>query len=593
MMPAKDGSGKRSGSGRRTGSGRRRAPVEGGAGDDLGALRPWLAELVREAPVGIACLDLQGDVVACNAAFRALFGEAGARLVGRHFADLVARPDRDDLARQFSKLVLGTARSVRLDDIGIEAPEQRGKRITLAAAALGAPGDVRAVAVYAQGEAMRGGSAAALARAQKMQALGQLAGGIAHDFNNLLTGMLGFCDLLLNRHRPDDASREDLLQIRRNALRAGNLVRQLLAFSRQQTLTPVRLAVDRALAELTGMLSRLLGPTIELVLSVDAGAYVEVDPGQFDQVIVNLAVNARDAMPGGGRLTLAATVVQVERPLAAGDETMPAGRWVRIDVSDSGTGIPKEILANIFEPFFTTKEAGAGTGLGLATVFGIVRQTGGYIFVDSALGEGSTFTIYLPAVAAPAEATTVAPAISPSPPGSPALSAAGPKPGTEPERVDEGRVILLVDDEDPVRRVVARALTAAGFRVIEAASGEDALDLLAGRTGPIDLLLTDVVMPGIDGYSLARQIRCELPALPVMVMSGFQEDALRAERGEEGIAGFVGKPFTLAQLTEAVGAVIAPAEAGRGAFAPVTGEGRLDPATSSAPVLPDGRYRSY
>ncbi len=384
------------GSSGRGGAGRRR-PATGASGG-IGAARPWLPDLFHEAPVGIACLDPQGVLVACNAAFRALFGDGQDGLVGRHLADLVARPDRDDLARQFSKLVLGTARSVRLENIGVEATGDRAKRVTLVAAPLGEPGDVRAVAVYALGETARGASAAALAQAQKMQALGQLAGGVAHDFNNLLAAMLGFCDLLLTRHGAGDASHEDLLQIRGNALRAGNLVRQLLAFSRQQTLAPVRLAVHRALAELSGMLSRLLGPTIELVVDVGGDAFVEVDPGQFDQVIVNLAVNARDAMPGGGRLILAAAVVDVDRAIAAGDEIMPAGRWVRIDVSDSGSGIAKEILGNIFEPFFTTKDAGEGTGLGLATVFGIVRQTGGYLFVDSALGEGSTFTIYLPAV---------------------------------------------------------------------------------------------------------------------------------------------------------------------------------------------------
>ncbi|MFO1153518.1 MAG: response regulator [Rhodospirillales bacterium] len=537
--------------------------LAGGAGDP-GVVRPWLADLFGRAPVGIACLDPHGILVACNASFQALFGScADDGLIGRHLAELVARPDRDDLARQLSKLVLGTARSVRLEDIGIEAAGARGKRTTLVATPLGDAGDVRAVAVYALGEVSRGGSTAALAQAQKMQALGQLAGGVAHDFNNLLAGMLGFCDLLLARHGAGDASHDDLLEIRGNALRAGNLVRQLLAFSRQQTLAPVRLAVLHALSELTGMLSRLLGPTIELVLSVDDEAFVEVDPGQFDQVIVNLAVNARDAMPGGGRLVLAAAVVHVDRPMASGDETMPAGRWVRIEVSDSGVGIPKEILGNIFEPFFTTKEAGAGTGLGLATVFGIVRQTGGYIFVDSALGEGTTFSIYLPAVA-PMSAMAAAchapptspPAASPpaaSPPATPAV--VRPVAG-EGAASGDGQVILLVDDEDPVRRFVARALRKAGFRVIEAACAEDALDLVAAREGPIDALLTDVVMPGIDGYSLARQVKRDLPTLQVVVMSGFQEDALRVEQGVDGIAGFLGKPFTLAQLTETVGAII-------------------------------------
>ncbi len=239
-----------------------------------------------------------------------------------------------------------------------------------------------------------------LAQSQKMQAIGQLAGGIAHDFNNQLTATLGFCDLLLARHGPGDPSFDDIMQIRGNAKRASSLVRQLLAFSRKQKLEPVVLDVKEALADLHKMLGRLLGANIELRVEDGGGAaFVRVDPGQFDQVIINLAVNARDAMPGGGTLTIRSSALTVDEEMRRGADLMNPGTYVLIEVADTGAGIPKEVIGNIFEPFFSTKEVGAGTGLGLSTVHGIVHQTEGFVFVDSASGEGAVFSIYLPACA--------------------------------------------------------------------------------------------------------------------------------------------------------------------------------------------------
>ena len=367
-----------------------------------------------------------------------------------------------------------------------------------------------------------------------MQAMGQLAGGIAHDFNNLLTAMIGFCDLLLQRHGPGDASFADIMQIKQNANRAASLVRQLLAFSRRQALQPRLFDVTDALADLSNLLRRLLGETIELSITHgrDPGL-VRVDPGQFDQVIVNLAVNARDAMPGGGRLAITTKAVHIDRAYQRGADVMPPGHYVSIEVADSGTGIPNENLGRIFEPFFSTKEVGAGTGLGLSTVYGIVRQTDGFVFVDSRAGIGSTFSIYLPRFDAGQSGERAKHHLPEQAIMAGDLTGAG--------------TIMIVEDEDAVRLFGARALRNKGYRVVEARSGENALDLLRGEAN-IDVLVTDVVMPGMDGAALARLVRVERPSIQVILMSGYAEDVALGEfSGEDGIH-FLPKPFSLKQL---------------------------------------------
>src|SRR5260221_1332749 len=292
-------------------------------------------------------------------------------------------------------------------------------------------------------------------QARKMQAVGQLAGGIAHDFNNLLTGMIGFCDLLLLRHRAGDQSFADIMQIKQNANRAASLVRQLLAFSRQQTLRPKVLDITDTLAELSHLLRRLIGQgvVLRIVHGRDLGL-VRVDQGQFEQVIINLAVNARDAMGAGGALTIRTVNVSVADPVDVAHETMPPGDYVRIEVVDTGSGIPKDVQGRIFEPFFTTKPVGMGTGLGLSTVYGIVRQTGGFILVDSEMGQGTTFAIYLPRHEGAARDEA-------------------PNAAEEPEREADltgSATVLLVEDEDPVRLFTARALRNKGYKVMEAKS---------------------------------------------------------------------------------------------------------------------------
>jgi two-component system cell cycle sensor histidine kinase/response regulator CckA len=354
---------------------------------------------------------------------------------------------------------------------------------------------------------------------------------VAHDFNNLLTAMIGFCDLLLLRHQPGDASFADIMQIRQNANRAANLVRQLLAFSRQQTLQPKVLDASEALTELSHLLRRLIGAAIELkVLHARDPWPVRVDQGQLEQVIINLAVNARDAMPQGGTLTIRTSNASRTRPERHGDEEIPAGDYVRIDVEDTGTGIPPEILGRIFEPFFSTKAVGSGTGLGLSTVYGIVRQTGGFVTVETGVGKGSIFTLLLPRWIGPAGADggTVEPVRRRD------LTGAG--------------TVLLVEDEDAVRLFGARALRNKGYKVVEAKTGDAALDIVREMGAEIDLLITDVVMPQMDGTTLIREARKLFPALKIVCISGYAEEQFRQNlEGFENVH-FLPKPFSLDQL---------------------------------------------
>ncbi len=504
-----------------------------------------------EAPVGLAVLDLAGLVDDANPAFCDLLGVERGTILGRPFGDFVAGEKREELDRRLSRLVLGTSRSARIDALRLCVGD-RQIEADLSAARRERDGGAIGFIVSAWAARHAPVADAALAQAQKMQAIGQLAGGIAHDFNNLLTAMLGFSELLLTRHAPGEPSYDDIVEIHRNAERAAGLVRQLLAFSRQQTLAPVVLDPTAAIAELSLMLARLLGPAIELRLeSSGEPTRIRVDPVQFDQVIVNLAVNARDAMPHGGTLTIGSRPVLVDAPRQAGEEIMPPGDYVLIEVGDTGIGIVEDILGNIFEPFFTTKEAGAGTGLGLSTVHGIIRQTDGFVLVDSALGHGTTFSMYLPAVAAtrarPAGAVSRRPNARPATP--PAL-----------EQQAQPATILLVEDEPGVRAFAARVLRRDGHRVLAVGDGEEALRIFEEGGERIDLLVSDIVMPGMDGHTLARLLGKRLGGVPVIFMSGYAEDL--APDGPAS-AHFLMKPFTLAELADKVTEVLAAPPANR------------------------------
>jgi two-component system cell cycle sensor histidine kinase/response regulator CckA len=390
-----------------------------------------------------------------------------------------------------------------------------------------------------------------IAQATKMQAVGQLAGGVAHDFNNVLTAIIGTCDLMLLRHTPGDSDYDDIQQIRASSNRAASLTRQLLAFSRQQTLRPQLLQLPDIVTEITQMLRRLIGEKIQLVVTHDRDlGPVRADPTQLEQVIVNLIVNARDAMQeqslkfgrdASGRLSLATRRVSAADVRAMRSEIIPIGDYTALIVEDNGAGIPPEHLGKIWEPFFTTKEHGKGTGLGLSTVYGIVKQSGGFIFADSELGKGTRFTIYLPVHhATPGEAVGL------------------PKPREEAASWAGGGDILLVEDEDSVRLVAERALTRAGYSVTTASDGDDGLEQVRARldSGPMfDLVVSDVVMPAMDGPAMARALRQIVPDLPVLFMSGYAEEQLRREIDIENMY-FIPKPFSVLQISGKVAEVL-------------------------------------
>jgi len=495
----------------------------------------WLFD---DAPVGIALVDPDGTLSGCNLALQAMLGTERDEIIGRPIAGFIAEDSRAAAVEQLNRVMHGSLPGTHLD---VRLAGKRAPIAQLFVSPSHEDGDITGLVIHFIDATEQRNLEMQFAQSQKMQAMGQLAGGVAHDFNNLLTAMIGFCDLLLQRHGVGDPSFADIMQVKQNANRAAALVRQLLAFSRRQALQPRRLAVTDALADLSTLLRRLLGETIELkMVHGRALGLVRVDPGQFDQVIINLAVNARDAMPGGGTLTIRTNAVHVDQPVQRGPELMPPGDYVLIEIADTGTGIGRDTLPRIFEPFFSTKEIGAGTGLGLSTVYGIVRQTDGFVFVDSEPGQGATFSIYLPRIDGGDTADgTVEPrrAVAEDSPSTTDLTGSG--------------TILLVEDEDAVRLFGARALRNKGYTVIEARSGEQATELLRGPE-PIDLLISDVVMPGMDGVTLAGLVRTERPQVRVILISGYSEDVARDGIGPDAGFAFLPKPFSLAQLAGAV-----------------------------------------
>ena len=374
---------------------------------------------------------------------------------------------------------------------------------------------------------------AQLRQAQKMEAVGQLAGGVAHDFNNLLTVINVHAELALESAQSNECLKTDLSEISRAAGRAAALTRQLLAFSRKQVLQPQLLDLHDVIASVGPMLSRLIGEDIEVITRVarDVG-YVRADPGQLEQVLVNLAVNARDAMPGGGTLVLEASNTDLCADRARPHEDVPAGRYVRLEVRDTGCGITPADRERLFEPFFTTKPVGQGTGLGLPTVYGIVKQSGGHIWVESEVGRGSTFTICLPRIAEAGNPASVAVRTFPGPRGA--------------------ETVLVAEDEDAVRRLTRRILERQGYQVLEARDGRHAVELATRHAGPIDLLLTDMVMPEMNGRALAEQLCLLRPSLRVLYMSGYTDDDI-VRRGMLGPrTGFLEKPFTPDMLARAI-----------------------------------------
>ena len=510
-------------------------------GDDAGAGQ--VAEMrfnrfFNNTPVAIASITRAGTIGLTNSRFVKLFGTSGSEAGddATPMVDVVREQDRASLGAAIDAAISGQD-DVSAVDAGFGSDEARSARFFVSSILDGDNGEDAAI-VYALETTEQRELEEQFAQSQKMQAVGQLAGGIAHDFNNVLTAIIGFSDLLLTNHRPSDPSFQDIMNIKQNANRAAGLVRQLLAFSRRQTLRPKVIYLSDILSDLSVLLDRLISERISL--HVDHGRDlwpIKADLNQLEQVIVNLAVNARDAMPDGGVLTIRTTnIAEAESTRFKGQGFRP-GDYVLIEVADTGVGMAPDVQDKIFEPFYSTKDVGKGTGLGLSTVYGIIKQTGGYIYVDSTPGEGSTFRILMP---------RHVPEEHEEPVGDDHEEAAAPSDLTG------SATILLVEDEEAVRAFAARALTARGYKVFEAASGTEALEVISETDESIDLVVSDVVMPEMDGPSLLRELRKTQPDLKIIFVSGYAEEAFAKHLPEDESFQFLPKPFSLKDLATAV-----------------------------------------
>ncbi len=495
-------------------------------------------------PMAIATVDRGGAVVRANARFAKLaqsLSPDGA--AGKSIFRAVSARDRNLLIAAINQAAEGQGDIPPVEAMLDGAMERWGQFFVTAVEE--DERETEAAIVYMLETTERRALENQINQSQKMDMVGQLAGGIAHDFNNVLSAIMMANDFLLNAHKPTDPSFQDIMQIKQNATRAATLVRQLLAFSRRQTLRPQVLDLGDALSDLTMLLRRLIGEKVKLDLVHGRDLWpVKVDVSQFEQVIVNLAVNARDAMPEGGKLTVRTANVTSQESAHLAYKGMPLADYVRIDISDTGTGIPADIVDKIFEPFFSTKEVGKGTGLGLSTVYGIVKQTGGFIYVDSEADHGTSFHIFLPRHHPELEVQPDA-AASGAPRETPAQ--------TRPRADLTGQgTILLVEDEEGLRSLNARGLRSRGYSVIEASNGVEALEALEQENGAVDLVVSDVVMPEMDGPTLLKTMRGRNPDLKIIFVSGYAEDAFEKSLPENQQFAFLPKPFTLSQLVAAV-----------------------------------------
>jgi len=513
-----------------------------GTSEALRAAEVRFARFFNNTPFAIASVAEDGQVIETNAAFRNLFSQLASTnqlASGFKITSLVHQRDRERFDTALSSAAEGRG-NINTIDSSLPDNEDVSIRYYISAVVDGEE-DGEVAILYAVDMTDQRALEAQMAQTQKMQAVGQLAGGIAHDFNNVLTAIIGFSDLLLANHRASDPSFPDIMNIKQNANRAASLVRQLLAFSRRQTLRPQVLSLPDVMTDLRMLLERLLGDKAKLTIKHGRDLWpVKADIGQFEQVIVNLCVNARDALPNGGTVTI--TTFNAEADLISGSyarKEMPAADYVIIEVTDDGTGMSEVILKQIFEPFFSTKEVGKGTGLGLSTVYGIVKQSGGFIYVDSEEGSGTTFRLFLPrhipAENSETEETSV---------------------GTSGEARDlsGSASILLVEDEDAVRSFGVRALEMRGYTVFEADSGVEALEVMEQHGDEIDLVVSDVVMPEMDGPTLLGKLRKTHKDLKFIFVSGYAEEAFAKNLPEEerGKFGFLPKPFSLKQLATTV-----------------------------------------
>ncbi len=496
----------------------------------------------NSAPMAIAAVDAEGRTLRTNARFLDIFSPVVDRdAVDRHMKleNVVHERDRETFNRALAAAFAGQA-SISPVDTVLPGDEDRHIRFYMSPVTdLGGESAEEAAVVSAVETTEQKALENQMAQSQKMQAVGQLAGGIAHDFNNVLTAIIMSSDLLLGNHRASDPSFPDIMNIKQNANRAASLVRQLLAFSRRQTLRPEVLDLTDVLADLRMLLARLVGK--DIALKVDHGRDlwpVRADLGQFEQVAVNLAVNARDAMPEGGEITLRTRNVPAAQVPGLNYRDLPAADYVLFEVEDTGTGIPAGVIEKIFEPFFTTKEVGKGTGLGLSMVYGIIKQTGGFIYCDSEVGRGTTFKIFLPRHIVEQVAGAPAPVKE--------------KKVEKATDLSGSATVLLVEDEDAVRMGGVRALQSRGYTVHEAASGVEALEVLEELGGAVDIVVSDVVMPEMDGPTLLRELRKTHPDIKFIFVSGYAEDAFARNLPADAKFGFLPKPFSLKQLATAV-----------------------------------------
>ncbi len=521
---------------------------------DAAASEMRFTRFFNSAPMAIAAVDRAGRVLRTNARFLKTF----AGIVDRQAVDLHVRldtliheRDRALFSQKLDLAMAGQADIAPLESV-LPSDEARHLRVYFNAVADGAEEAAdEAAFVYAVETTEQKALEAQMAQSQKMQAVGQLAGGIAHDFNNVLTAVIMSSDLLLANHNSaSDPSFQDIMNIKQNANRAAALVRQLLAFSRKQTLRPEFLSLTDVLADLRMLLTRLAGHNVKLKLDHGRDLWpIRADVGQLEQVIVNLIVNARDAMPDGGEISVRSrNLPQAECSSLSYRELTPAD-YVLIEVEDNGSGIPADIREKIFEPFFTTKEVGKGTGLGLSMVYGIVKQTGGFIYLESEEGKGTVFRIFLPrhspsAVASAGDLAADARPAQKAQENGAASSAARDLSGSA--------IVLLVEDEDSVRMGGVRALQSRGYTVHEAASGIEALEVLEELGGKVDIIVSDVVMPEMDGPTLLRELRKKYTDIKFIFVSGYAEDAFAKNLPEDAKFGFLPKPFSLKQLASAV-----------------------------------------
>ena len=507
-----------------------------------------LADLLAQLPLGLAMTDRDGRFLFGNQAFLRSVDREG-RGLPKFPTDLVVPEDKTPLSDAVRRHGRGPATS---GDMAVRLTHQPAEPVSIGLAGVRGLGEA-AVLLSLADSSEENQLKRQVAQATKMQAVGQLAGGVAHDFNNVLTAIIGTCDLMLLRHTPGDSDYDDIQQIQANSNRAAALTRQLLAFSRQQTLRPEVLQLPDVVSEVTPLIKRLLGEKISFYVQHDRNlGAVRADPQQLEQVIMNLAVNARDAInmtgkrPGGspGRISLLTRTLKATEVRQIGSEVLPADDYTVLLVQDTGGGIPAHVLPKLFEPFFTTKEQGKGTGLGLSTAYGIVKQSGGFIFADNvtdSLGNpsGARFTIYFPVHRGSAPRRKEAP---------------------EPVSSDwsGGGKLLLVEDEDMVRAVAERALSRAGYQITACSDGEEglaAIEAAIQQGEEFDLVVSDVVMPGMDGPAMVRAIRKKLPEMPILFMSGYAEEQLRKDIDIPDMH-FIAKPFSVSAIGDKVASVM-------------------------------------